>query len=385
MAVKQTRLKDFGKRSGLKVYPVSIGAMRLPEDDDQAVALMRQAIDAGMIYIDTSRGYGDSEIKVGKSLKGGYREKVILSTKSSPWLVKIDDGQTDTAEGTYRRIIGSLERLDVDYVNFYQMWNISREEHFNQATRKGGMLDGIIRAMDEGLVKHTGFTTHDWPEHVSKYIDQAEWCETILFSYNILNPQNKDIIAKAHEKGIATVVMNPAVGGMFSKDSGLLKDAVKKATGLDNPIEAAHRYLAGDENVDTILCGIEKPSDIVSTIENYNKPPFTAQQRKAIEKSMRKLTKEGSGFCTGCQYCLPCPAGINIPEMMDIIFYEKVLKMPELAKNAYKFQTFERNMNPSALPQECTQCGKCELKCTQHLNIIEKLKYIANNKLFREE
>ena len=81
MATGQTREVDFGKRSGLKVHPVSIGAMRLPEDDDQAVALLRQAIDAGMIYIDTSRGYADSEIKVGEALKDGYREKVILSTK----------------------------------------------------------------------------------------------------------------------------------------------------------------------------------------------------------------------------------------------------------------------------------------------------------------
>ena len=76
----QTTQIDLGQRSKLKVYPVSIGAMRLPEED-QAISLLRRAIDAGMIYIDTSRGYADSEIKVGKSLKDGYRDKVILSTK----------------------------------------------------------------------------------------------------------------------------------------------------------------------------------------------------------------------------------------------------------------------------------------------------------------
>jgi predicted aldo/keto reductase-like oxidoreductase len=60
--------------------------MRLPQDTDEAVALIRRAIDAGMTYIDTSRGYGDSEIKIGKALKDGYRERVILSTKWSPWI-----------------------------------------------------------------------------------------------------------------------------------------------------------------------------------------------------------------------------------------------------------------------------------------------------------
>src|SRR3989338_5638878 len=82
--LRQTMVVDFGKRSGLKVHPVSIGGMRLP-DEEQAIPLLRQAIDAGMIYIDTSRGYGDSEIKIGKALKNGYRGKVILSTKWCPW------------------------------------------------------------------------------------------------------------------------------------------------------------------------------------------------------------------------------------------------------------------------------------------------------------
>ena len=134
----QTKLIDFGKRSGLKVHPVSTGAMRLP-DEEQAIKLMRQAIDAGMIYIDTSRGYADSEIKVGKSLKDGYREKVILSTKCSPWIKKVEPDDDTSAECTYKRIIESMERLDVDYLDFYQIWNIDRRENYEQAVaREGG-------------------------------------------------------------------------------------------------------------------------------------------------------------------------------------------------------------------------------------------------------
>ena len=208
---KQTRIRNFGKRSGLKVFPVSIGAMRLP-DEEKAIALIREAIDSGMVYIDTSRGYGDSEIKVGKSLKDGYREKVILSTKWCPWNIKVEEDDDTSADCTYKRIIESMERLDVDYLDFYQVWDIESLEHYAQVTKKGGMVDGIKRAMDEGLVGHTGFTTHDKPENISKYIDEADWCETILFTYNILNQSYKEVLAKAHQKGIATVVMNPVVG-----------------------------------------------------------------------------------------------------------------------------------------------------------------------------
>ena len=104
MTFTQTKKVDFGQRSGIEVFPVSIGAMRLPEEE-KATPLIRQAIDAGMIYIDTSRGYGDSEIKLGKALKDGYRDKVFLSTKCSPWIKKLEPTDDTSAECTYKNIL----------------------------------------------------------------------------------------------------------------------------------------------------------------------------------------------------------------------------------------------------------------------------------------
>ncbi len=377
MSLHQKNLVDFGKRSKLKVYPVSIGAMRLPQEEKQAVALLRQAIDTGMIYIDTSQGYGDSEIKVGKSLKDGYRQKVILSTKWSPWIKKIEPDDDTSADCTYKRIIESMERLDVDYLDFYQIWNIDSSEHCRQAVTKGGMLDGIRRAMDEGLVKHTGFTTHDTPENVSRYIDEFDWCETILFTYNLLNQTYADVIAKAHDKGIATVVMNPVGGGMLAEDSPVIKSAVLEATGVDDVIQIAHRYLAGNKNIDTILCGINKPSDIVSTLENYRKPPLTIQEIETIEKALRKLSSENMGFCTSCKYCMPCPQGIDIPAMMNVSYLLNMLKVPRRAKDIYGWNISENNPHKSAFPSSCIECGQCEEKCTQSLNIIQALKNLS--------
>jgi predicted aldo/keto reductase-like oxidoreductase len=374
MSLHQTNLVDFGNRSKLKVYPIGIGAMRLPQEEEQAVPLIRQAIDMGMIYIDTSRGYGDSEIKVGKSLKGGYRQKVILSTKWSPWVKKIEPGDDTSADCTYKRIIESMERLDVDYLDFYQIWNINSSEHCRQAVTRGGMLDGIRRAMDEGLVKHTGFTTHDTPENISQYIDGFDWCETILFTYNILNQKYADAMAKAHEKGIATVVMNPLGGGMLAEDSPVIKSAVLKAAGTDDVVQIAYRYLAGNKNIDTILCGINKPFDIVSTLENYNKPPLAEQEIETIEKALRKLSSENMGFCTSCKYCMPCPQGINIPAMMNVSYLDNMLKVPRKAKDVYGWHISENNPYKSASLSSCVECGQCEEKCTQNLNIMQELK-----------
>jgi predicted aldo/keto reductase-like oxidoreductase len=374
----QKKLVDFGKRSGLKVHSVSIGAMRLP-DEEEAIQLLRQAIDAGMIYIDTSRGYADSEIKVGKSLKDGYREKVILSTKCSPWIKKVEPNDDTSAECTYKRIIESMERLDVDYLDFYQIWNIDSREHYERAVAKGGMLDGIKRAIDEGIVGHTGFTTHDSPDNISRYIDEADWCEAILFTYNMLNQTYADVIAKAHNKGIATIVMNPIGGGMLAEDSPVVKLALKEALGTEDVIETAHRYLVGNKNIDTILCGINKPSDIISTLENFHKLPLMKNEINALEKAMQKLSSRSMGFCTNCQYCLPCPAHINIPAMMNVSYLEKLLKVPRKAEDVYNWTVSEMNQDRSALPSSCTQCGQCEEKCTQKLKIMSEIEWIAEN------
>ncbi len=366
----QTEWIDLGRRSGLKVHRVSIGSMRLPKVEDEAVRLMRQAIDAGMTYIDTSRGYGDSEIKVGRSLKDGYREKVILSTKWSPWLQKVERSDEPTADCTYKRILESMARLDVDTLDFYQVWNIDSEEHYQQAIAKGGMLDGIRRAMNEGLVKHTGFTTHDSPENISRYIDEADWCEVILFTYNVMNQTYKEVVAKAHEKGIGTIVMNPVGGGILAEGSPVMA----KALGHDRLAETAHRYLAGDANVDTILCGMSRPSDITSTLENYAKPPMTSKERGAVEEVAAKLSKANMGFCTGCKYCMPCPQGLDIPGIMHIVYLDRLLQCPETARFQYGWVANPREHNTAG---DCTECGECEPKCTQKLDIMEQMKYAA--------
>ncbi len=367
---EQREWVDFGQRSGLRCHRVSIGAMRLPQDDDAAVALMRQAIDAGMIYIDTCRCYGDSELKVGKSLKNGYREKVILSTKWSPWIKRIEESDDTSAECTYRRIVESIERLQVDYLDFYQVWSINSGENFRHATEKGGMLDGIRRAVDEGLVRHIGFTTHAAPDDVSRFIEEADWCEAILFTYNILNQRYKEMVAKAHEHGIATIVMNPVAGGILAEDSPVIKEA----TGLDDLVEYAHRYLAADTNVDTILCGISKPSDITSTLMNYTKSPLTPAECDRMEQVARKLSKEGMGFCTTCGYCKPCPQSLNIPGIMHVAYLDRLLRCPEAARNHYSWVRGEDGMSDAG---RCKECGDCEPRCPQHLPIIDEMRYVA--------
>ena len=361
----------FGARSGFTVPYASIGAMRLPEKMDDAVALVRQAIDAGMIYIDTCRRYGDSELKLGEALKDGYREKVILSTKWSPWVMGNEPPGDASADCTRRRLEESMERLQVDYLDFYQVWNIDSREHYAQATAKGGMVDGIRQAMDEGLVGHTGFTTHDTVENLLSYLDEVDWCEIILFSYNLLSRDYRPAIASARARGIGTIIMNPMGGGVLAQPNPVLA-ALAAEAGAGAVPEMALRYLISHDCIDTYIAGIAKPSDVEAAIAAARRGPLPAEAMARIETALDGLQREAAAFCTGCRYCQPCPQEIDIPAVMGAVGQQRIWGLAQSARDRYA-----RLTSPRA--DACSQCGACEEKCTQHLQIMAAMGYAAEH------
>ena len=361
--------RPLGKRSHFEVAPVSIGAMRLPQDVGEAVALIRHAIDSGMKYIDTSRGYGESEWLLGQALKDGYREKVILSTKCSPWIMKVQADDEPSAGCVRRRIDESMRRLGVDYLDFYQIWNIDSREHYDAAVKKGGMVEGVLKAKEDGLVGHLGFTTHDSVENILTYIDEADWCEIILFTYNLLNRTYAPAMEKAHRKGIGTLVMNPVGGGRLTNESPVLLELAGEVGAVSIP-DLAVRYILSDPNVDTILCGMQKPSDVDDSIASADRPRFTDEQMARVNGFLDDMSEKRAAYCTGCRYCLPCPQGIDIPAIMNVVFDDRYWGMQELAKRTY------RGMG-GAKAEACTQCGACEKACTQKLSVMEMMAYAA--------
>lgn len=360
-------LRDFGKRSGFQVAPVSIGAMRLPDDYIDSVELLRHAIDSGMRYIDTSRGYTESEVKVGVALRDGYREKVIVSSKSSPWITKIQDSDDGTADCMRRRIEESLVRFGLDYLDFYQVWNVQNPEEWEIATRKGGMVEGIKKAKEEGLVGHIGFTAHDSPENLMRYFDEADWCEILLVSYNMLNRTYEPALQRAGEKGIGTVVMNPVGGGKLAKENAVL-GALAAEVGAASVADLAIRYVLANPHVMTLLCGMTKLSDVDDSVASAERGPLSADQVGQVHEFFEKLSRENIQFCTNCNYCQPCPQGVKIPAIMDMIYEKRFLGF-EPEENVLKWLT------DNAKPQVCTKCGECETKCTQGLKIIEEIEY----------
>lgn len=378
--------RPFGKRSGLAVPAVNIGTGRLPEDDDEAVVLIRYAIDSGMKYIDACRGYGESELTIGKALKDGYRDRVVLSTKWSPWIKMIEETDDTSADCTRRRIEESMVRLDVDYLDFYQVWGICSRDHYDMAVAKGGMVDGIREAMDDGLVGHTGFTTHDSVDNILTYIMDSDWCEIITFTYNLLNNTYAPAIEAAHNNGIGILIMNPLCGGLLTQPSATLKELADQVGACSAP-DLGIRHVLSNTSIDAIISGISKPSDVDASIASGSAPPFSEGQLALIQSKLGSILAERQAFCTGCRYCMPCPQGIDIPGVMDMVAQQRLWSFEEhTCQSRVGIQASE---SPSLLSLwmgqaritsigDCLRCGVCETRCTQHLGIMEAIGYAAN-------
>ena len=198
--------RKLGK-CGVEISVISFGGMRWATEED-ACNTLNHGMDCGMNYVDTSSAYlnGKSEEWIGKAVKG-RRDEIYVSTKSN-W------AKGPSADDVRKAIDGSLKRTGLDYFDFYQIWNLENVEILNDVLKKGGTLDGIQKAMKDGLVKYgLGFTFHGIPEAFKAAVDSGVFVSAMV-SYNILKRKEEELIQYASDRGVGVVVMNPLGGGV---------------------------------------------------------------------------------------------------------------------------------------------------------------------------
>jgi len=364
--------KQFGN-TGVKVSALGFGAMRLPMkeidgnnviDEDLAIPLMRQAFDMGINYVDTAPLYCDklSETAVGKALKG-YRDKVYLSTKNP---IEDNDG------GNWmKRLENSLKKLDTGYIDFYHFWGISLKSFEGWQGLKYGPLEAALKAKEQGLIKHISFSYHDGPENYKKIIDSG-FFESTLIQYNLLDRSNEENIAYAKSKGLGVAVMGPVGGGRLGAPSEKIQGLLKNRR--TSTAETAMRFVLANENIDMALSGM---SDINMVKENFEVASrtehLTESELQHIKTMMEENKELAKLYCTNCDYCKPCPAGIDIPYLFEIMNRYRVYDLKEHAKSAYNEVLNGWSWRKSAAASKCTGCGACEEKCPQKLPIIKQL------------
>jgi len=367
--------RPFGN-TGIEISALGFGAMRLPSkqvdgktvfDYEESARMIQRAYELGVNYFDTAPYYcdGESEIIVGKAIKG-FRDKIYLSTKNP-----IEDG---SGEHFRERLEKSLKNLDTDYIDFYHMWGINLESYNNDINIPGGPLEAALKAKEEGLIRHICFSFHDKAENLFTLIDTGNF-ETLLCQYNLLDRSNEAAIAYAKEKGLGVVVMGPVGGGRLGIPSAAIANLLPGK--VKSSAEIALRFVITNPGVSCALSGmgtmamVEENARIASNVE-----PLSQEELLQINGSMEENKKMADLYCTGCNYCMPCPHDVNIPLNFQLMNYHRVYGITQYAKEQYaqigKFD-WMKGKNAAA----CIECGICEDKCPQKLEIRKQLKETA--------
>ncbi len=363
--------RDFGN-SGVKVSALGFGAMRLPQEQvkgksqikqEESVEIMQRAFELGVNYVDTAHAYGESELVVGKALKG-WRDKVYLSTKMPTWNVeKTDD---------YRRFLEEeLQRLKVEYIDFYH-FHFLNDDYFKNKVLKYDLLREAQKAKDEGLIKHISFSFHDKPEVMKRIIDVGIF-ESVLCQYNLLDKSNEEAMAYAKEKGLGVAVMGPVGGGRLAS-SGILKEILTGS--VKSTPELALRFVLANENVSIALSGMGSKQMVEENVRAASlSKPLSNEELETIEAFIKERRKKEEITCNMCEYCQPCPSQVAISRIFELMNYYRVYGLKEYALSEYRsIGSGEKDEREKA--DACTECGRCEEQCPQNIEIMEKLKEI---------
>lgn len=353
-------------RTGIKLSTLGFGAMRLPQDEEEAIRVIRRSFELGVNYLDTALVYGESERICGKALKG-WRDKVYVSTKNP-----LHD---ETVDGWWSRLNHSLESLDIDYIDFYHVVHNMRWYDYENFYTKGGGSKAVRKAKDQGLIRHVFFSCHDTPENIIRLIDTGEF-EGMTVQYNLLDRKNADAMAYAHERGMAVVVMGPVGGGRLAAPS----EQIRRMMGSEakSSAEVALRFVLSNPYVTCAISGMNSIEMVEENAEVASrKEPLSDQERRAVEEALNETRRLAELYCTGCNYCMPCPNEVNIPENFRLMNLHRLYGLTDHAKGAYSRMSNPEKPKRGKRAEDCIECGECEPKCPQKIQIIKQLKEVA--------
>lgn len=316
--------------TGIEIEKNGFGCLPIQRiSREEAVHLLRKAVDGGINYFDTARAYSDSEEKMGYAF-AGMRDKVVIATKT----------HAQTGAELKEHLETTLKNLNTDYIDVYQFHNPA---FVPRPGGEDGLYDAALEAKKQGRIRHIGITNHRLP--VAREAIESGLYATLQFPYSYLSgPQDRELVDKCREKGMGFVAMKGMAGGLLANGT------------------AAAAWMAQQEGVVPIW-GVQHEWELDQFLAAVREAPvLTPELQAVIEKDRAELT---GNFCRSCGYCMPCPVGIQINQCARMSLMLR--RMPEAD---YLTEYWQGEMKKI---ENCLHCGQCASKCPYGLNTPQLL------------
>ena len=355
---------------GIETSLLGFGCMRFPTggdgkiDREQAKAMLEKALAAGVNYFDTAWPYhgGESELLVGEALKGHPRDSFYLATKLPCWEVK-------SLADVDRIFNQQLEKLQTDYIDFYLMHAMNRGSWGEM--RKLGVVERLEQLKAEGKIRYLGFSFHDSYEAFEEILSYRNWdfCQIQLNYMDTEEQAGLKGYALAEKMGVPLVIMEPVKGGSLA---AFAPDITEKFRALDSQASMASfalRWVGSLPNVKVVLSGMSSMEQVEDNLKTFGDfKPLSEAEQTTIREVVELMNSRIQNGCTGCRYCMPCPAGVNIPGSFGCWNRYHMYQNYNVVKRHW-----ENDLGEAQQPKNCIKCGKCEQACPQHLHIREDL------------
>lgn len=358
------------KNEELKVSLLGFGAMRFPTLEDGTIdkvlskQMILSALDNGVNYIDTAYPYhdGKSELFVKEVIQELDRESFYLADKLPIW-------DCHTKEDVDRIFHEQLDKCGVEYFDFYLVHAVNKGRI--KQVQDLDLFNTLEKYRNEGKIRNIGFSFHDDLEAFKLWVDLYDW-DFVQIQLNYMDINHQQGIEGYHiltEKNIPVIVMEPVKGGGLAKFNPTIEAKLLEQRPNDSIASWAFRWVGSLPNVKVILSGMSTQEQVDDNLKTFAQfEPLTKQEESLVMAVREEILQLSPVDCTSCNYCMPCPHGVNIPGNFRAYNNHAMYQ-----RDGYIKWVVGSMVDKNSYADVCINCGECIPKCPQHIDIPTQL------------
>jgi predicted aldo/keto reductase-like oxidoreductase len=365
--MKIRKIKIQGKEEDVSL--LGFGCMRFPQKDGKidrelSKKMIHLALENGVNYIDTAYPYhnGESEEFVKEIISSIDRERVFLADKLPIW-------DCHTKEDVDRIFHEQLEKCGVTYFDFYLIHAVNKGRI--QQVKDLELFEILEKYRSEGKIRNIGFSFHDDLDAFKLWVDLYDW-DFVQIQLNYMDIEHQQGIEGYHiltKKDIPVIIMEPVKGGSLAAFNSSIEGKMKSYNPDASIASWAFRWVGSLPNVKVILSGmsaLEQVQDNIKTFQHF--VPLNQEELKIVEEVRQDIISLSKVDCTSCNYCMPCPHGVNIPGNFRL--YNSHAMYENDGATKWRINNLKKQ---EAFADQCINCGECLPKCPQFIEIPDQL------------